>query len=126
MESNIYKNKKKQGRIGLLLLLWVVVICLASCTDTKGDSDMEDASGVVMLAQITEIDEYIVVEVLESEYSFGTHWVITSPDTAFYGTDGKKISRSDLSGGQTVEITYNGQVMLSYPPKIVATKIRIK
>ena len=133
MKTNIYKIKHKRRIIGLLLLLAAALVCLVSCggkalegtKNTEGE-DMQDTDGVVMLAEITGIDEYIVAEVVESEYTYGTHWVITTENTVFYGADGKRISRSDLAVGNTVQITYNGQVMLSYPPKIVATKICVK
>ena len=48
---------------------------------------------------------------------------ITSDSTVFCNSDGKKIKKSDLSVGDTVEIFYSGQVMMSYPPQIVAAKI---
>lgn len=84
---------------------------------------MEDGSLVKMTASVSEVGEYIAVEVLESEYTFGTHWVITSEKTCFLDNRGREIQREEIKPGDTVEILYNGQVMLSYPPKIVARKI---
>ena len=39
--------------------------------------------------------------------------------------NGTEISRSDLKPNMKIEITYGGQVMMSYPPQIVASKIQI-
>ena len=54
------------------------------------------------------------------------HIVITGEQTDFYGRDGEHISRGALRVGDTVEIVYSGQVMMSYPPQIVARKITLK
>ncbi len=127
MKSKVCKNKTIHLGITGLIVLLAAIMCLSSCKDTKGDKgDMDKNGGVVMTARITEIGEYIVVEVLESEYTFGPHWVITSEETEFESAAGKGITRADLRVGDTVEILYNGQVMLSYPPKIVAQKIVVK
>ena len=124
MKSKVCKNRTiRLGITGLIVLL-TAIICLSSCKDTKGENGgMDRTDGVVMTAKITEIGEYIAVDVVESEYTFGPHWVITSEATKFENAAGKGITRDDLRVGDTVEILYNGQVMLSYPPKIVAHKI---
>ena len=79
-----------------------------------------------MTARIEAMGEKIEVMVTESEYTWGTHLVITSFDTQYIGKSGDKITRDKLSVGQTVEIIYSGQVMLSYPPQIVAQRITVK
>ncbi len=96
---------------------------LTACNETPED---EAPEGVSMVARIDKMGEKIEVMVKESEYTFGTHLVITSDKTQYIGEDGKKISRSDLNAGQVVEIIYSGQVMLSYPPQIVALRITVK
>ena len=81
-------------------------------------------SSVSMQARITELGEKLTVEVTKSEYTFGTHWVITT-DTEFYDKQGNRIQKDDIKVGDSVEILYSGQVMLSYPPQIVAAKITV-
>ena len=105
------------------IALFASTLFLVSCT-TPANTGAENA--VVMTAKIDNIFDRIEVSVLESEYAFGVHWVITSAETEFIGKDGKKITREDLEIGDTVEIVYNGQVMMSYPPQIVARKITVK
>ena len=96
---------------------------LTACNETPEE---EIPEGVSMIARIDKMGEKIEVMVKESEYTWGTHLVITAPHTQYVGIDGKKISRDDLNAGQVVEIIYNGQVMLSYPPQIVALRITVK
>lgn len=90
---------------------------LFSCSSANRPGD-----GVSMVATVTEVGERLTVEVTESEYTFGTHWVIIT-DTKFYDKSGKKITKDDIKIGDSVKIQYSGQVMLSYPPQIVAAKI---
>ena len=94
-------------------------------TDTNND-DTRPGSDFKMIAVITETSSNIAVDVIESEYTSGIHWVNIASSTEFYAKDGSRISRSDLKVGDTVEILYSGQVMMSYPPQIVAARISVK
>ncbi len=78
---------------------------------------------VSMIARITALDERITVEVIESPYAFGTHTVHTPPETVYLDEHGKPTDRTAFSVGDAVQIRYSGQVMLSYPPQIVAAEI---
>ena len=110
----------------LLLIFMLSLSLLASCT-AGGDEPIPDVDGkVTMTARIEAIGEKIEVMVTESEYTWGTHLVITSDQTQYIGKGGERITRDKLSVGQTVEIIYSGQVMLSYPPQIVAHRITVK
>ena len=77
-----------------------------------------------MVAEVRDTGEKIEVEVLKSQYAAGTYLVITSDKTEFSSKEEGEISRSDIHIGDTVEIVYGGEVMLSYPPQIVAIKIK--
>ena len=90
-----------------------------------GCNKANDDAGVKMTAKVTAIGDRIEVEVIESEYTAGPHWVITTNETVFE-KNGRKIKREGISIGDTVEIYYNGQVMLSFPPQIVAHRIVVK
>ncbi len=70
-------------------------------------------------------DHHIEVEIIESNYAFGIYHVLTSKDTKYYNASGSLISRSGIKIGDTVEIAYSGQTMLSYPPQIVAYSFKI-
>ena len=103
------------------LMLLASVLLLTSCAAPSEDTGPH----VTMTAVIDNISDRIEVTVLESEYTSGVHWVITSKDTEFIGKNGEKIAREDLSVGDKVEIVYSGQVMMSYPPQIVGRKITV-
>ena len=104
--------------------LFVILGLLFSCSDEGGDLG-NIAGNVKMIASVDSVGEKIEVTVIESEYTFGVHWVITSDETEFFSKDGSKIKRADISVGDKVEIIYNGQVMMSYPPQIVARRISV-
>lgn len=119
-------------RLGFIFLI-LLILSLTACV-SKGEAEKESGSdalsgahkdSVKMLALVTEISERITVEVLESPYTSGIHWVITPSETVYTDKNGKEITREDIRIGDTVEILYNGQVMMSYPPQIVALKIAV-
>ena len=86
----------------------------------------EDEPQATMVAEIVGIGEKIEVEVIEGEHgASGTYWVIVGEDTVFEDSDGSRISLASLQVGDHIKITYSGQVMMSYPPQIVAKKITI-
>ena len=77
-----------------------------------------------MLATVKNVEEKIEVDVISAEYASGIYWVITSPATRITDEKGNIIKKTDLKVGDTVKIIYNGQVMMSYPPQIVALEIK--
>ena len=76
-------------------------------------------------ARVLALGEKLEVDVIEGEYASGLYWVITSDKTKILGVDGKRLELSDIAVGDTLEIIYNGQVMMSYPAQIVARKITV-
>ncbi|MBQ9070827.1 MAG: hypothetical protein IJY23_05725 [Clostridia bacterium] len=107
------------------VILLMLSLSLSSCS-SKNSDDTGDKPGsdFKMIARIEAIDEKITVDVIEAEYTSGVHLVIISDVTDFLDENGKKIKKSDLEAGDTVEILYGGQVMMSYPPQIVAASIK--
>ena len=111
-------------RISLIAYVLLVVALLVSCYITEEEKNME---GVKMTAVIKNIGDKIEVEVIEGEYEVsGIYWVNFSSDTVFTNADDVRLSISDLKVGDVVEITYGGQVAMSYPPQISAKIIQIK
>ena len=116
-------------------LVWILLLSmltLSSCSlslddfikiDQKENEESTNVDSVKMIAKINAIGERIEVDVLESEYTSGLHWVIYQDTTPVYTEGGEKLSIKSLKPGDTVEILYNGQVMMSYPPQIVARRI---
>ena len=128
---------KRIFRITLsILAILIAGACLFSCaagTDngdgnspTPGNQNTDKpGDSVSMVARVTELGDRITVEVIESPYTSGVHWVITAPTTEYYAKDGTRISREDIKVGDKVEILYSGQVMMSLPPQIVAARISV-
>lgn len=106
-----------------LILLLAALLLLACAPEQQQPAGRGD---VTMTAKITAIGDKIEVDVIASEYFSGPFFIITGDTTEYYNKDGESITRADLSVGDTVEIKYNGQVMLSYPPQIAALKITKK
>ena len=114
---------KKRKAIATMLSIVLFAPTLFSCNDNSSNSNNPIFH---LTATIENLEEKILIEVTEGEYASGPYLVITSDKTEFIGKDGKKITRNDLSIGDTVKITYNGQVMMSYPAQIAALKIELK
>ncbi len=111
-------------KIAFIASILLVLALVTSCYITEEEKNLE---GVKMTAIIKNIDDKIEVEVIEGQYgATGIYWVNFSDDTVFTNAEGVRLSVSSLKVGDTVEITYGGQVMMSYPPQIVALKIEIK
>ena len=107
------------------LLLLLCALLLVACNGGGTEEVMQNAD-FKMTATITEIGEKIGVNVTEAEYAEGPFFVITGENTAYVDRDGNTIKRTDLHVGDTVEIFYGGQVMMSYPPQVVAARIVVK
>lgn len=110
-------------------------------TPSEGDGESEEdtddidmnketenrADGFVMRARVDALGDVIAVTVIDAPHgNTGVFWVLTSASTEVTDADGAPLSVSDVNPGDTVKITYSGQVMLSYPPRITAQKIEIE
>ena len=109
----------------IVVLAFVLLACLLFACSVDGE--VENVEGVKMTAVIKALNENIEVEVIEGEYgASGIYWVKISSDATIFDSNGARITKSNLKVGDVIEITYSGQVMLSYPPQIVALQIQIK
>ena len=116
------------------IIIMLLTLSLSSCFsggDKSADGGSEDnsdkpGSDFKMTARIEAIDEKITVDVIEAEYTSGIHLVIIAEKTDILDENGNKIDKDSLEVGDTVEILYSGQVMLSYPPQIVAASIAVR
>ena len=113
-----------------LSLLPMLFACKSKSTNEKPREDANEEADTKneafrLMAIVKSVGERLEVEVIESDYAFGEYWVIISPETEFLDKSGNKISVSDLKPEDKIEITYGGQVMMSYPPQIVAAKITV-
>ena len=104
------------------LLCFSLLISSFSCEKQEGDAITTDFK---MKAIVKSINEKIEVEVTEAEYAYGPYWIIYNDQTVFLDKNGNKSTVESISVGDTVEIYYNGQVMMSYPPQVAALKISV-
>lgn len=98
--------------------------------DESGAPSSDKSDGTVMneyilKATVCSVGDVLTVEVIESDYAFGTYIVLISDSTVYESATGDTLSLTDISIGDTVEITYGGQVMMSYPPQIVGKRVRL-
>ncbi len=115
----------KKG-IGFLLIAINLILGLTACSIFNGDKEVDLSNvKVEMVAQILEINDTILVEIKKSDYLMGKCIIILHEDILYLSSNGSKISKSHLKVGDIIKISYGGQVMLSYPPQVVAYKIAI-
>ena len=100
--------------INIILILFIFL--QLGCTSGENLNKFE------MIATIQNIGEKIEVNVTESQYTNGIHLVITSSQTKISNASGT-LNKDGLNKWDIVKIVYNGQVMMSYPPQIVALEI---
>ena len=103
-----------------LFLLCVLPLLFTACFPTP---EKESGPTFRMIAIVENLSEPFSVNVIEAEYAEGNYWLVTSGDTIYLDAEGNPIQKSDIAVGDTIEITYNGQIMLSYPPQVAALKI---
>lgn len=111
-------------RLLKICMIALSLFCLCATSSCAANNEQPEG-GFALKARVVSVGELIEVEVYDSDYAFGVYWVITAPLTTYKGADGAEIPRSDIKVGDKVEITYGGQVMQSFPPKIVARDIRV-
>ena len=98
-------------------------LSLASLTACSGGNAGESFT---MRAQIVSTGEQLEVNVIEAPHgNSGPFFVIVSDETPLTDERGEAISMADLSVGDIIDVDYGGQVMMSYPPKISAQRVRI-
>jgi hypothetical protein len=101
-----------------LLLVIFIVFALSAC---------EKEDQVVFTAVVLENTNSLLVEppVGSNEHGSSDKIVVLAEDAAIYDVEGEKINLSDISAGQTLEITYNGMIAESYPAQIWASNIQV-
>ena len=121
--------KKSFLLLGFLALALLLSSCQLNAT-AKGEenegalpTNADTAPSFVLEGVVTALGERLLVEVTRSEYTSGPHLVILTDETEIKDASGKALSREDIGIGDTLSVVYNGQVMLSYPPQIVARSV---
>lgn len=117
----------------LFNLLFVLCLCTALITacseETSASADGtppgEQEEPFIFKGVVVEAGNLLSVEMEETAYAFGLYHVITSEETLYFDKNGSPVSREAVKVGSVIEISFSGQVMMSYPPKIAAKSIKI-
>ena len=83
-----------------------------------------DEGAFRLKGRVLSLGEELLLEVTESEYAYGEYLIITPDGIPYTDEKGMPIARKDIRVGDLITLTYNGQTMLSYPPRVVARSIR--
>ena len=110
--------KKLKGIIMAIASLFL----LAGCAGSAGAS-----SGTVSFTAVVNSvsDGVIDATVNDDGVHFGEYRILVSVVTRYYHSDGTGGSLKEIETGDIIEVTYNGQVMRSFPPQVAAIKIVI-
>jgi hypothetical protein len=111
-------------KIKFFLLALFALCFFAGCTAVEGEG-AHPGEQYTLIGRVTEVGEHFLIEAEESEVAFGPYLVRTSNSTSYTDAQGKQTARDAISVGDRVLVTYSGQVMLSYPPQIVAYSITV-
>lgn len=103
-----------------LIVLLFIILSTPFLQNSRQEENMNEYK-FYMTATITNIDEKISVNVISGEFAYGDYLIITGDDTQYSGVS----SKEQLQVGDTIKITYGGQVMMSYPPQVVAKNIEV-
>lgn len=119
------RHTNRTMKIKFLLSALLLPLCLlVGCTSALGEG-AHPAEEYTLIGRVTELGEHLLIEAEESETAFGPYLVHTPSTTAYTDAEGNPLRRADIAVGQRVKITYSGQVMLSYPPQIVAYSVTV-
>ena len=117
---------KKRILFPIILALFALpALLLTACFPTT-DGVENGVPTYQMTAVIESLDSPFSVNVIDAEYAEGIYWLVTDENTVYLDSNGAPIERASLAVGDTVVITYNGQVMLSYPPQVFALTVQKK
>lgn len=102
------------------IILALAMSCLTACAPES------EVPQFKMTAKVEGVGTELSVTVIEAPHgNSGPFWVLVSSDTPVTDAEGRAADYTSINVGDTIEITYGGQVMMSYPPKISAQSIRV-
>ena len=110
-------------KINLIFLFLICFAVLISCNEE--DYDIGGGSAC-LVGEVTAVNGGIDIIAEETEFTSGPYHILVNDNTKFVFENGQNASIADVKAGNKIEIIFNGQVMLSYPPQIAAQKIVIK
>lgn len=134
---------KRVFALALACLIFMLVGCNNNANTSGGDNsagennnagnnndevyEERNADGdVVYRGEVKSVDNKKFIQVyIHNPITDDLYNVLISDVTVFKDKNGNSINRDQIKVGDTVEIGFSGQVMLSYPPQIVAKSITV-
>ena len=120
-------------KTALIIFLALALCIFCSCEKaenadnaTTEDTNTATPSEYTLVGTVTAKNTRIELYADETEIMSGPYSVIINDQTEFCYANGASATLDSVEIGDRVEITYNGQVMLSYPAQIVAQRVVIK
>lgn len=108
-----------------LAIIFILICVFPLFNGCKGDESMQEDQEFEMIGVVKDINDKIEIDVIESDYAYGIYWVITFEKTKYVDVNDNEISKGDVQIGDKVEIVYNGQTMMSFPPQVVAYSVKV-
>ena len=110
----------------IFLALALCIFCSCEKAENADNANTETPSEYTLVGTVTAKNTRIELYADETEIMSGPYSVIINDQTEFCYANGASATLDSVEIGDRVEITYNGQVMLSYPAQIVAQRVVIK
>ena len=111
--------KQRKRSCCILILAALLPALLAGCGQSApGGSSPSPESQVIRLELI---DEERMLTLADS----GELYFVSVGDAPIVGTDGKSLTRENLTGGMMLDVTYDGSAMLTWPMQLTAEQIRV-
>lgn len=108
-------------------ILKKIIIGALSLVLLAGCSKDAPAAEYKFRAVVNEVGEgELSVTVSEDDgVHFGEYRILVGEGTRYYLSDGVGVGLDNVERADVIEVTYNGQVMRSFPPQVAALKIVI-
>ena len=113
-------------KINILLLIMLSAFLLISCEHNNTDDETIPVGGTKMSGVVTDVGDRIAILVSEGAYKDQPIHVLINSNTSFLNKNGNKTTKDSINIGDKIDVTFSGQVMMSYPGQISAIKIEIK
>lgn len=118
-------SKKILALAILALMLFAVGCQPTNDNDSVEEKNDKDEFFFRAVVRSNEYTGYFLAEVIDSEVAFGEYRVNVGSNTTILGKNGESLTQKDLKPGDIIEIIFPGQVMMSIPPQISATRIEV-
>ena len=114
----------------LALAILALMLFAVGCQPTNDNDSVEEKNdkGEFFFRAVVRTNDYtgyFLAEVIDSEVAFGEYRVNVGSNTTILGKNGESLTQKDLKSGDIIEIIFPGQVTMSIPPQISATRIEV-